>query len=807
MNDLNLPEPTPDQIPTIMPVIPLRDVVIFPYMIFPVLVGRDSSIRAVTDAIEQDKFIFVVAQRDPEEEDPGAEGLYGYGTVARILQVLKLPNGLMKVLVDGLYQARVRRYDGEKNYTRAEVAIVQRDVRSTTEVKALMRQLDSGFEAYVRAHREIPNESLLGYDNVDEPVRKLYYVSANLLVDIPTRQSILDMENVVRQYYHLIRIISDELAILRVEREIDEKVNDNIQRSQRKFYIQEQIRILQRELGDDEDFEVGESDELLQRITDSGMPDEVMTKALDELDKLKKTPMMSPEATVIRNYIDWLLAMPWNTFSEDNLSVQNARRVLNADHYGLEKPKERLLEHIAVLNLVAEMKGQILCFVGPPGVGKTSLGRSIARALNRKFARIALGGIHDEAEIRGHRRTYIGSMPGKIVQALRKAGTANPVILLDEIDKMSRDFQGDPTSAMLEVLDPEQNNTFNDHYLDVDVDLSKVMFITTANVQYNIPLPLQDRMEIIELPGYLEHEKLEIAKRHLVRKQIAEHGLEQFAVSFDDDALMKMIREYTQEAGVRNLERAIATACRKLAKEVVFALGGRATRKKAEAPSFAVTPARVEEFLGVPKFRGKDLVRTGKIGSVIGLAWTSVGGDILHVDVTAMKGQEKLTLTGQLGDVMKESAQAALSWLRTNAARLGIADDAFEHREIHIHLPEGAIPKDGPSAGLTMTMAMLSLLTARTPAADIAMTGEITLLGDVLAIGGLNEKLLAARRHGLVRVLIPKDNAKDLPEVPKKIRQGLKIIPVATIDDAIPHVFAVMGAKSRGTRTPPTRAK
>jgi ATP-dependent Lon protease len=427
--------------------------------------------------------------------------------------------------------------------------------------------------------------------------------------------------------------------------------------------------------------------------------------------------------------------------------------------------------------------------VGPPGVGKTSLGRSIARALNRKFARIALGGIHDEAEIRGHRRTYIGSMPGKIVQAVRKAGTANPVILLDEIDKMSRDFQGDPTSAMLEVLDPEQNNTFNDHYLDVDFDLSKVMFITTANVQYNIPLPLQDRMEIIELPGYLEHEKLEIAKRHLVPKQIAEHGLRGFDVRFEDDALMKMIREYTQEAGVRNLERSIATACRKLAKEIVFAMSGRATRKKAEEPSFTVTPKRIEAFLGVPKYRSKDLVRTGKIGSVIGLAWTSVGGDILHVDVTMMKGQEKLTLTGQLGDVMKESAQAALSYLRTNAVRLGIAENAFENREVHIHLPEGAIPKDGPSAGITMIMAMLSLLLGKAPAADVAMTGEITLLGDVLAIGGLNEKLLAARRHGLVRVLIPKDNAKDLPEVPAKIRKGLKIIPVATVDEAIPHVF------------------
>ncbi|MBE0645599.1 MAG: endopeptidase La [Bacteroidetes bacterium] len=788
MNDLNLPDPTPDQIPAQLPVIPLRDVVIFPFMIFPVLVGRDSSIRAVTESIEHDKYIFVTAQRDPEDEDPDIDGLYHHGTVARILQVLKLPNGLMKVLVDGLFRGQASAIRKDREFLRADVKIIEPKVRMSTEIKALMRQLDSTFDAYVRTHRDIPNESLLGYDNVDEPIRKLYYVSANLLVDIPTRQSILEMRDLVKQYYHLIRIINDELAILRVEHEIDEKVNDNIQRSQRKFFIQEQIRILQRELGDDDDGESGEFEELQRKIIDSGMPDDVMSKAVDELEKLRKTPMMSPEASVIRNYIDWLLALPWAVWSTDNLSVKNAKRVLNTDHYGLEKPKDRILEHIAVLNLVEELKGQILCFVGPPGVGKTSLGKSIARALDRKFVRIALGGVHDEAEIRGHRRTYIGSMPGKIIQAMRKAGTANPVILLDEIDKMSRDFQGDPTSAMLEVLDPEQNNTFNDHYIDAEFDLSKVMFITTANVQWNIPLPLQDRMEIIELPGYLEHEKVEIAKRHLVPKQITEHGLKDFHLHFEDSALLKMVREYTQEAGVRNLERSIATVCRKLAKEIVFTMSGGATLKK-KAISFVVTEARVEEFLGVPKYRSKDLLRTGKIGSIVGLAWTSVGGDILHVDVTMMKGQEKLTLTGQLGDVMKESAQASLSYLRTNAVRLGIAENAFENREIHIHLPEGAIPKDGPSAGITMTMAMLSLLLGKTPEADIAMTGEITLLGDVLAIGGLNEKLLAARRHGITRVLIPADNMKDLPEVPKKILKGLKLIPIATIDDAIPHVF------------------
>jgi ATP-dependent Lon protease len=787
-NDI-IPDATPEDIPSRMPVIPLRDVVIFPYMIFPVLVGRESSILAVTASIEKDKFIFVAAQKSPEDEDPGSDGLYHDGTVARILQVLKLPNGLMKVLVDGLFQAHAVNIRRDRSaYYVADIDIVSPPVRLTTEQKALMRQLDMVFAEYVKTHRDIPNETLLGFEGIDEPLRKIYYAGANLLVPLDVRQSILTLHDVVKQYYHVIGIITDELAILKVELEIDEKVNDNIQRSQRKFFIQEQIRILQRELGEDDEVDTGEFETLRQRIIDAGMPEAVTTKAMEEFDKLRKTPSMSPEASVIRNYLDWLLAMPWNTTTEDVLSIENAKRVLNADHYGLEKPKERILEHIAVLNLVREMKGQILCFVGPPGVGKTSLGKSIARALSRKFGRIALGGVHDEAEIRGHRRTYIGSMPGKIIQAIRKAGSANPVILLDEIDKMTHDFHGDPTSAMLEVLDPEQNNTFNDHYLDVDFDLSKVMFITTANVQYQIPLPLQDRMEIIELPGYLEHEKLEIAKRHLLKKQIVEHGLASFDVRFEDEALMKIIREYTLEAGVRNLERNIATICRKLAREVVSAADPK-RRKNGGDPSFIVSVQRIEGFLGVPKYRSKQYHKVGIVGSMTGLAWTSVGGEILRVGVTMMKGTEKLTLTGQLGDVMKESAQAALSYLRSNAERLGISDDAFEKKEIHIHLPEGAIPKDGPSAGITMTLAMLSAILQKTPDGDIAMTGEIDLHGNVLAIGGLNEKLLAAQRHGITRVIIPRDNEKDLKEVPKRILKGLTILPVASIDEAIPLVF------------------
>jgi ATP-dependent Lon protease len=774
-------DPTPADVPRTLPLIPLRDVVIFPYMIFPILVGRESSIRAVTDAIERDKYLFVAAQMDPEVEDPAPGDLYAQGTVARILQVLKLPNGLLKVLVDGLFHAVIEVVTtSDHEYLTATFRIVEPKPRKNTELRALMRQLDSVFGEYVRTHRDIPNETLLGYDSADEPARKLYFVAANMLVDVATRQSVLAIEDTVEQYYRCIRVLTDELAVLKVEQEIDEKVNETIQKGQRRYFIQEQIRVLQRELGEEEE-DGDEYSELHRRIEQSGMPQDVLEKALEELGKLRKTSPMSPEATVTRNYLDWLLAMPWTTVTEDNLSVANARTVLNRDHYGLEKPKDRILDHIAVLNLVREMRGPILCFVGPPGVGKTSLGKSIARALGRNFARIALGGIHDEGEIRGHRRTYIGSMPGKIVHAIRRAGSMNPVILLDEIDKMSRDFQGDPTSAMLEVLDPEQNHTFNDHYLDTDFDLSKVMFITTANVQHNIPLPLQDRMEIIELPGYLEHEKLEIARRHLIPRQIEEHGLKPFGVSFTVPAVQRIIRDYTLEAGVRNLERSAATVCRKLARDIV----GSGVRPKKSV----VDEAAVERHLGVPRYRQRRVDRAGRIGAVTGLAWTSAGGDILEVGVTMMSGQEKLTLTGQLGDVMKESAQAALSYLRSNAARLGVAADAFVKKEVHIHLPEGAIPKDGPSAGITMTMAMLSLLTGRIPRADTAMTGEITLHGDVLAIGGLNEKLLAARRHGFTHVLIPKDNEKDLAEIPKKITTGLRIHPVASIDEAIPLVF------------------
>ena len=575
-----------------------------------------------------------------------------------------------------------------------------------------------------------------------------------------------------------------------------------MQKNQRKFIVQEQIRILQDELNDEDETDP-EFIKLKDSIRKSKMPKEVKAKAVEEFNKLKKIPPMSPEATVSRNYLDWLINVPWKEFSDDNLDIIHAKKILDEDHFGLDKPKERILEHIAILNNLQTLRGkkknrelkaraQILCLVGPPGVGKTSLGKSIARALNRKFVRISLGGVRDEAEIRGHRRTYIGSMPGKIIQCMRKAGTSNPVILMDEIDKMGMDFRGDPASALLEALDPEQNYTFNDHYLDVDYDLSKVLFITTANVQYAIPLPLQDRMEIIQMPGYLEHEKIEIAKRHIIPKLFKEHGLTKDEVQINDEDIKKIINEYTREAGVRNMEREIASLMRKITKEIVLKrIDDKKNHKKKDKKKFIfkVTPESIEEYLGIPKFKEKVADKQDKIGSAVGLAWTSMGGDILDIEVSIMPGKEKLTLTGQLGDVMKESALAGLSYIRSNAKKLGISNGFFSNKEIHIHIPEGAIPKDGPSAGITMAIAMISALTERPTSSTVAMTGEITLRGGILPIGGLNEKLLAAQRSGIKTVLIPDDNKKNLKEIPEKIKEGLKIQPVGTVEEALKYVF------------------
>lgn len=783
------------EIPKLLPVLPLRDNIIFPYMIFPVLVGREQSIRAANYSLESSKYIFLSAQKKANLEDPSPEDIYPEGTIAKIIQILKLPNGLMKILVDGVIQGKIVKYTNRKEFYEAEVDVIVPEKVDQKEMSALIRQLTVRFKEYVKNNRNIPAEAISAYENIDEPDRKLFYVAANINQSIPVKQSILKNFSLKKQIYEVIKLLNTEVDILKVEKEIESKVQENITKTQRKFIIQEQIRILQDELGKDEEISP-EFSKLAEKIKKAKMPKSVKEKAEEEFSKLRKTPPSSPEATVIRNYLDWLVDVPWNKRTKDNLDIENVRTILDEDHYGLDKPKERIVEHIAVLNLVKEMKGQILCFVGPPGVGKTSLGKSIARALGRNFVRISLGGVRDEAEIRGHRRTYIGSLPGKIIQSMKKAGTVNPVLLLDEIDKMSMDFRGDPSSAMLEVLDPEQNHNFTDHYLDVEYDLSKVMFITTANVRYNIPLPLQDRMEVIELPGYLEYEKTEIAKRHIIPKQLEAHGLDKLDVKINDEAIHKIIMEYTREAGVRNLEREISSVFRKTAKEIVLNRTKKMSIKKA-ASNIKIDDKKVEKYLGVPKFRSQKSKHEAKIGSVTGLAWTSVGGEILSVDVTIMNGSGKLTLTGQLGDVMKESAQAALSYLRSNAKELGLPVNFNKGREIHIHLPEGAIPKDGPSAGITMTMAMYSAISKKKARGDVAMTGEITLRGKVLPIGGLNEKLLAAKRNGIATVVIPKENEKDLTEIKDAIKEGLHIIPVETINEVIPVLFGTKRTTKR----------
>ncbi len=786
-NKSNIPDLN-SSIPSSLPVLPLKDIVVFPYMMFPILAGRESTIAAINKSIEKDKFILLITQLDEKIEEPTFENLYKTGTVAKIIQVLRLPNGLIKVLVDGLVTAHIEKFHSE-NYISADIQIKNLPFKKDTELEALIRQATKLFTEYVQTNRSIPQETLVAYENIREPDRKLFYIASTINADAHKKQRILEIGDLHKQFYEILFILGSEMEVLTVEKEIDAKIYQTMQKNQRRYIVQEQIRILQEELGEGTETDP-ELIKLKEQIDKSGMIESAMNKAMEEFNKLKKTPSMSPDYSVIRNYLEWIVSVPWNKFTEDNYDLSNAKKILDEDHYGLNKAKDRILELMAVLKLLNDKnirkspKGQILCFVGPPGVGKTSLGKSIARALNRNFVRISVGGVRDEAEIRGHRRTYIGSMPGKIIQAMKKAASVNPVVLIDEIDKMSNDFRGDPSSAMLEVLDPEQNATFNDHYLDVDYDLSNVLFITTANVYYNIPLPLLDRMEIIEMRSYLDFEKVQIARRHIIPKEICEHGLSPEMIEFKDEIIMKIIHDYTREAGVRNLEREISSVIRKVTRELVES-------NNKSKQKFVITDDLVEKYLGVQKYKQKlaDNKIKDKIGSVIGLAWTSMGGDILNVDVTIMKGANKFILTGKLGDIMKESAQAGFSYIKSNARQFKIPESFFKEKEIHIHLPEGAIPKDGPSAGITMIMAMLSAITKNPVRTDVAMTGEITLRGNILPIGGLNEKLLAAVRSGIKTVLIPKDNEKDLAEIQREILDKLKIIPVETVEEGIKYVF------------------
>ena len=764
-----------------MSVLPLKDVVVFPYMIFPLLVGRESSLRAVQEAMLANKMIFLATQKDLTTENPDRDELFRVGVIARILQILKLPNGLMKVLVEGLVRGKIRRFLPPSDHFQGFVEVYSDVHEHGMESAAIMRKARKLFHDYVQANANIPDEVLLQLEGMRTPEQLAFYISAHLQREVILKQTLLEENDVMDQLLLLVEFLESEKEILQLEKNIDEKVRGRISKSQRLFFLQEQMRVIQEELGEEAtaDSELGA---LREKIVRSKMPKPAEEKAFEEWDKLKLMAPLSPESTVIRNYLDWLVSVPWREKTKDRLNIDQAQKILDEDHYGLKKPKERILEHLAVLKLVKKMKGPILCLAGPPGVGKTSLGRSIARAMGRKFVRISLGGVRDEAEIRGHRRTYIGSMPGRIVQSMKKAGAVNPVFLLDEVDKMNADFRGDPSSALLEVLDPEQNVAFNDHYLEVDYDLSQVLFVTTANVRSQIPEPLKDRMEIIDLPGYLEHEKYAIAHDYLIPKLLKNHGLKKADTIFTRPAIIKIIREYTKEAGVRNLERELGSICRKIAKLKV------GDSKKTQ--KFRVTSAHVEQFLGAPKYKSKSRFVSNGPGSALGLAWTRYGGDILELEVNVLAGKGGLTLTGKLGEVMKESAKAALSYIRSRSDFLKIDPDFWKEKDLHLHIPEGAISKDGPSAGITIAVAMISALTGKSVNENVAMTGEITLSGKVLPIGGLNEKLLAAQRVGVKKVLIPQENEPEFKELPPEVKKGLEVVQVSHMDQVLPLTIA-----------------
>ena len=765
-----------------VPLLPLRDIVVFPSMVVPLFVGREKSVDALKFALSQEKEIFLVTQKNPKVDEPNLRDIYSCGTLATVLQLLKMPDGTVKTLVEAKSRAKITNYLPETGFFMVEVERIREHYEPSAKVEALIRSIQSSFESYVQLNEKVGEDIVEAVATLSDPFQLAYTVAGHLTSKAKEKQALLEMEDVESMLERLYKTLVAEIDILKLEENLRERVKKQMEKTQKNYYLNEQMRAIQKEMGAQDDFAT-ELKDLEKKIKNKNLPKDAAAKVRHEFKKLKMMTPMSAEATVVRNYIDWILSLPWLTKTKDKLNIDEAEAILEEDHYGLSKPKERILEYLAVQNLTKKIKGPILCFVGPPGVGKTSLAKSVARALGRNFIRVSLGGVRDEAEIRGHRRTYIGAMPGKIIQYLKRAKSNNPVFCLDEVDKMSTDFRGDPSSALLEVLDPEQNYAFNDHYLDLDYNLSEVLFITTANDLIGIPPALQDRMEVIRLPGYTELEKLHIAKRFLIKKQIKQNGLSDDNITFSDQAILGITRHYTKEAGVRNLEREIAAVCRKVAKEV--ARNGKSTKVR-------ITANAIHRYLGVEKFDFGKTEEKDQIGLATGLAWTSVGGELLHIEATVMPGKGTLDLTGTLGDVMKESAKAALSYVRSRGRRLGLPDDFYENVDIHVHVPEGATPKDGPSAGITVATAIASALLRKPIRKNLAMTGEITLRGRILSIGGLKEKIIAAHRAGIERVLIPKENMKDIEEIPQKVLKKVELIPVDHMDAVLKEAFILV---------------
>jgi ATP-dependent Lon protease len=763
------------------PVLPLRDIVVFPHMIVPLFVGREKSVRALEDVMKDDKQILLVTQKNAAQDDPATADIFMIGTVGTVLQLLKLPDGTVKVLVEGGQRARIQRFAENEAFFQAYAENLGENAGGQQETEALARTVVTQFEQYIKLNKKIPPEVLVSINQIEDPGKLADTVASHLNLKIPEKQELLETIAVSERLEKVFGYMEGEIGVLQVEKRIRNRVKRQMEKTQREYYLNEQLKAIQKELGEGEDGK-DEMAELEAKIAKTKFSKEARDKALAELKKLRSMSPMSAEATVVRNYLDWMLSLPWHNRTKIKRDIMAAERVLNADHFGLEKVKERILEYLAVQQRMKKMKGPILCLVGPPGVGKTSLGKSVARATGRNFVRMSLGGVRDEAEIRGHRRTYIGSMPGKVLQGMKKAKSSNPLFLLDEVDKLGADWRGDPSSALLEVLDPEQNSTFQDHYLEVDYDLSDVMFVTTANT-LRMPQPLMDRMEIIRLPGYTEDEKIEIAKRHLIQKQIEAHGLKKAEWAISNDALRDLIRYYTREAGVRNLEREIANLTRKAIKDILM-------KKAGKAGKVLVTRRNLDRYAGVRRFRFGETETEDLVGVTTGLAWTEVGGELLTIEAVTLPGKGRVTATGKLGDVMKESVQAAESYVKSRSTVFGILPPIFEKKDIHVHVPEGATPKDGPSAGVAMVTSIVSVLTGIPVKRDIAMTGEITLRGRVLPIGGLKEKLLAALRGGLRTVLIPAENEKDLADIPDNVKRGLKIIPVNTADEVLLHALA-----------------